>query len=128
MREKWKKEEKVEPGFEAFLGEDVQFDGVLNFQGLVRVDGKMKGEINSKDTLVVGEKAVLNADVNVGRLVIYGKILGNVRASGKVELYSKGRLYGNIKTPLLVIEEGAVFKGNCDMDEKGPAEEGASPH
>lgn len=122
MRERWKKEERAGKSVEAFLGEDVQFDGVLNFQGVMRVDGKMKGEIHSKDTLIVGEKAVLNVNVDVGRLVIYGKILGNVTTTGKIELYSKGRLYGNVKTPLLFVEEGAVFKGNCDMDERGPGE------
>ncbi len=99
----------------AFLGEGTSFKGTLRFSGTVRLDGYLEGKIITDDTLVVGEKAHLIAELSVGTVVAIGKIEGNINASKKIEIRAKSELIGNIKTPLLFIEEGASFKGQCEM-------------
>ena len=90
----------------------------MGFEGMARLDGKFDGEIFSGDILLIGETATVNAEVNVNTLAIDGKVSGNVSATGKIEIHSTGKLYGNITTPTLVIEEGGLFDGTCKM-EKG---------
>jgi cytoskeletal protein CcmA (bactofilin family) len=105
----------------AFLGEGTSFKGVLAFEGTVRIDGKLEGEIITNDTLIIGEKAIVNAELNVGCIALSGKVTGNITAKERVDVHSSGEVYGNIKTPILTIEEGVIFQGQCDMrniDEK----------
>lgn len=99
----------------AFLGEGTKFKGVLRFSDTVRLDGFLEGEIITNDTLIVGENAHLVAELSVGTLISLGKIEGNITASKKIEIRAKSELIGNIKTPLLFIEEGASFEGQCKM-------------
>lgn len=99
----------------AFLGKGTEFKGVLSYEGTVRIDGKVEGEIITKGTLVAGESAVINAEVTVGTLVSGGKITGNINAKDKVQLLSPATVIGTIKTPALIIEEGVKFDGKCDM-------------
>jgi cytoskeletal protein CcmA (bactofilin family) len=103
----------------AFLGEDMAFKGLLNFEGTVRLDGKLEGEIKTEDNLVIGETAEIKADISVGSLITKGKVFGNVTAKGKVEIQAGGEVYGNIKTCSLKIEEGAIFIGHCEMIREG---------
>jgi cytoskeletal protein CcmA (bactofilin family) len=102
----------------AFLGEGTSFNGNLTFEGTVRIDGKLEGEIFTKDTLVIGETATVKAAIRAGVIVISGTVQGNITAEKKVELHSSARLYGNISTPLLSIAEGVVFEGSCTMGKK----------
>ena len=99
----------------AFLGEGTDFKGILTFEGTVRIDGQMEGEIYTKDTLIVGESAVVNAEINVNNIAISGVVRGNINATGKIEVHRPGKLFGNVKTPSLFIEEGVIFEGNCSM-------------
>jgi cytoskeletal protein CcmA (bactofilin family) len=99
----------------AFLGEGTNFKGVLAFEGTVRIDGKLEGEVVTNDTLIIGEKAIVNAEINVGSIAINGKITGNITAKDRVDIHSSGEVYGNIQTPVLTIEEGVVFQGQCNM-------------
>lgn len=101
--------------FNAFLGEGTCFKGILSFEGTVRIDGKMEGEVFTKDTLVVGEAAVVNAAIQAGTVIISGMVKGDIVAEKKVEILASGRLFGNISTPSLIIEEGVVFEGSCSM-------------
>lgn len=111
-----KKEPTVARGeIKAFLGEGTDFKGILTFEGTVRVDGKLEGEVYTKDTLIVGESAVVAAEINVHTIVISGIVRGNINATGKIEVHRPGKLFGNIKTPSLYIEEGVIFEGNCAM-------------
>ena len=103
----------------AFLGEGTEFKGILAFEGTVRIDGRLEGEILTKDTLIVGERAVLNAEINVGTIIISGKITGNITAGERLEINSTGQVFGNIKTPTLVIAEGVIFQGSCEMPAHG---------
>jgi cytoskeletal protein CcmA (bactofilin family) len=99
----------------AFLGKGTEFKGVLSFEGTIRVDGRVEGEILSKDTLIAGDEAHLQGEISVGTIISSGKIVGNVNASQKVHILAPGVIEGNIKTPKLIIEEGVSFDGKCEM-------------
>jgi cytoskeletal protein CcmA (bactofilin family) len=101
----------------AFLGKDTEFEGKLSFGGTVRIDGRFKGEINSDGTLMVGETAVIEAEVQVSHIVISGEIRGNVLAAKRVEIHAPGKVFGNICAPTVVMDEGVVFEGSCSMQE-----------
>lgn len=100
------------------LGQGTKFKGVLTFEGIVRIDGEMEGEIISKDILIIGEEALLSADIAIGTIIINGKVTGNIEATGKVEINGKGVVVGNIKTPTLIIDDGGIFDGHCDMNQR----------
>jgi cytoskeletal protein CcmA (bactofilin family) len=100
------------------LGKGSEFEGKLNFEGAVRIDGVMKGEIISKDRLIIGESAKVEAEINVGSAVISGEVVGNITASSEVELIAPAKVTGNIKTPSLIIQKGVIFDGNCSMSGK----------
>lgn len=99
----------------AFLGKGTEFKGVLSFEGTIRVDGKVEGEVVSKDTLIAGDGAFLQGEISVGTIISSGKIVGNINASQKVHILAPGVVQGNIKTPKLIIEEGVTFDGKCEM-------------
>jgi cytoskeletal protein CcmA (bactofilin family) len=99
----------------AFLGKGTEFKGVLSFEGTIRVDGRVEGEVLSKDTLIAGDEAHLQGEISVGTIISSGKIVGNVNASLKVHILAPGVIEGNIKTPKLIIEEGVTFDGKCEM-------------
>jgi cytoskeletal protein CcmA (bactofilin family) len=99
----------------AFLGEGTDFKGILTFEGTVHIDGKLEGEVYTKDTLVIGENAVVAAEINVHTIIVRGVVRGNITATSKVELYRPGKVFGNVKTPSLSIEEGVIFEGSCSM-------------
>jgi cytoskeletal protein CcmA (bactofilin family) len=102
----------------AFLGGETSFEGKLNYSGAVRIDGRFKGEIYSEDTLVIGETAKVEGEIHVGNAIIQGEVVGNINAKEKVELHQPGKVVGNITTPALMIDDGAIFEGNCKMKEK----------
>lgn len=112
-----KKAEDLREDVNAFLGRETTFEGKLDFKGAVRIDGHFKGEIRTSDLLIVGEGARIEGDMEVGMAVIQGEVLGNIRANQKVAIRSSGKVIGDICTPCLLIEEGALFEGNCRMRE-----------
>ena len=119
------KREKDRPGndfgdVKAFLGEGTEFRGVLSFEGTVRIDGALEGEILGEDLLIVGEPAVVKAEIDVGTAVVSGTVTGNIRARHRVELLAPSSVTGTIRTPSLVVAAGATFNGNCEM---GPRED-----
>lgn len=108
----------------AFLGKGTEFKGVLSFEGTIRVDGKIDGEVISKDTLIAGDGAFLQGEISVGTIILSGKVVGNINASQQVHLLAPANIQGNIKTPKLIIEEGVTFDGKCEMaGEKKSAEQ-----
>lgn len=111
--------EKTEGGefgeIHAYLGKGSRVSGDLNFDGTVRVDGQVEGEISAQDTLIVGERAVVTAQISGNTVVIRGKVTGDINARKRVEIRAPGKLFGNIVTPSLVIHEGVIFEGHCSM-------------
>lgn len=98
------------------LGRGSEFEGKLTFEGTVRIDGKLSGEIFTDDVLVVGEGAEVSAEIDAGTIIIEGHVVGNVRAKRAVEIHAPGRVRGNIVTPSLFIDKGVIFEGNCQME------------
>ena len=97
------------------VGEEVVLEGTLRFKGGARVDGIVKGRIVSEDRLEVGPEAELEAQVDVGVLVLQGAITGNVHARVSAEIHDEGELRGDLRTPALQVHRGAMFFGHCDM-------------
>ena len=97
------------------LGKETSFKGVLTYEGTVKIDGKVEGEIIAKDTLIIGEDAEINAEIKVGRLISRGKIRGNIQVKERAEFLAPAVLHGNIRTPVIVIEDGVIFEGKCEM-------------
>ena len=106
---------KAKDEMNAFLGEDTEFEGKFSFTGTVRIDGKLSGEIFSNGTLIVGESAVIRAQIQVADMIISGEVHGDIFAERRIEIIFPGKLFGNIETPKLVLEEGVIFEGNCKM-------------
>lgn len=107
----------------AFLGKGTEFKGVLSFTGTIRVDGRVEGEVVSKDTLIAGDSAHLQGEITVGTIISSGKIVGNLTATQKAHIIAPGSIEGNIKTPKLIIEEGVAFNGQCEMSTGQKAEQ-----
>lgn len=105
----------AEPNVQAHLGKGSRVEGKLSFEGSVRIDGQVDGEIQAQEAVIIGENAVLNAQITAGTVILTGKLTGDVVARKRVELRSPARLLGNITTPCLVIHEGVVFEGRCSM-------------
>ena len=121
----WSKKDKNNPytmsGEESFtfLGKGSQFKGIVTFEGTIRIDGRLEGEIHTKGTLVVGEHAVIEGDISADVVISGGRVTGNIIAKDKVQLLSTGIVLGTIKTPLLSVEEGVRFMGNCEAAGRG---------
>ena len=113
-----KKREVDENKITGFFDKDTEFKGDLNFKGTFRIDGRFKGKIDSDSILIIGDNGKVEADIKIGYLVINGEIKGNIQASEKVEINSKGRVLGTIITPKLVVEEGAYLEANCQTTDK----------
>ncbi len=101
-----------------FLDRGSSFKGELEFEDTMRIDGKFNGKIHSKNELIVGESAHIEGDVHVGRIAISGTIVGKIIADQRVEIHRNGKVFSDIDTPALIIEEGAVFQGNCVMGDR----------
>jgi cytoskeletal protein CcmA (bactofilin family) len=107
---------------QALLGAGAEFEGTLVFQGRIRIEGRFKGEIRSDDVLILGPSADVQANVNVGALIVRGGSLrGDVRAKQLVEIYAPAKVHGNIEAPQVYLEKGAVFEGQCTMMDDKPA-------
>ncbi|MDH5543267.1 MAG: tetratricopeptide repeat protein [Nitrospinota bacterium] len=104
----------------SYFGAGVKMNGVLKFKGALRFDGIFQGEIRTDDTLIVGNRGKVEAKVFAGTLFNMGEVIGDVKAAEKISIFNESHLTGNIDTPVFQSEEGAVFKGNCQMPDKPP--------
>jgi cytoskeletal protein CcmA (bactofilin family) len=105
----------------AFIDEGSEIEGKYTFSGTVMLNGKLSGEIQTTDTLVIGEKGVVNANIRAGTVVISGEVVGNVVATERIELRGGARVLGDVEAPVVVVEEGVHFEGHCLMTpRKGP--------
>jgi len=106
----------------AFVGKGVSFKGVISYNGTVRIDGNLDGEIHTEGVLLVGEDAVLTAKITAGTVVCKGKITGDISAREKVKLRAPAVVNAGVKAPLLAMEEGVVFNGTLEMSQSGTRE------
>ncbi len=112
------------------LGRETDFRGTMRFRDSLRIEGKFTGEIISPGFLSIAEGAVVHANICVSSIVVGGIVYGNIEASGKLEMLTTGRVFGDIKTAKLKIADGVVYEGRCEMI-KSPEKInvfGASPH
>lgn len=98
------------------LGRGTTFEGKLTFEGTVRIDGKLKGTVFSDDVLIIGEGATVEADIDIGEIIIQGTLVGNVHAKRGIEVLAPGRVKGDLHTPSLQIEKGVIFEGRSFME------------
>jgi cytoskeletal protein CcmA (bactofilin family) len=111
----------------AFIDEASEIEGKFTFTGTVMINGKLRGEIQSNDTLIVGEKGVINAQIRAGIVLVSGEVVGNVVGLERVELRGGARVSGDIEAPIVVVDEGVMFDGHCRMTRAG-AEEHSRDH
>jgi len=98
------------------LNSDVEVKGTLKFSGELTFDGKLEGDINSDGTLNLGDNAVVKGTIDVGSVVVRGKITGNVIAKEKIDIKAKTELFGDVRAAKLVIEEGVTFVGKSEVN------------
>ena len=109
------------------LGRGATFEGKLTFEGTVRVDGKLKGEVFSDDILIIGEGAHVEAEVDIGEIIIQGTVVGNIRAKRGIEIHAPGRVKGDLHTPSLQIDKGVIFEGRSFMEAAAVPQPKAGP-
>ena len=107
----------------AFIDEGSEIEGKYSFTGTVMINGRFRGEIVSSDSLIIGEKGVVNASVRAGIVLINGEVVGNVCASERVELRGTARVCGDVEAPIVVVEEGVLFDGHCKMTKARSADD-----
>ena len=105
-----------------FLDKGTNVTGELEFAGTLRIDGNFQGSISTGDTLVIGEHAVVHADIKVGEIEIHGQFFGSIAAKQSVEIFSSGRVRGDIHTPVLTVSPGAMLDGGIHMADGQSAE------
>lgn len=106
----------------AFIGHGVEFSGVIKYEGSVRVDGKLDGEVHANGTLYLGEQAIITAKISAQSVISKGQITGDVRAKEKVQLLAPAKMDGSVIAPSLLMEEGVLFNGTCEMSSPTPKE------
>jgi cytoskeletal protein CcmA (bactofilin family) len=129
---------KTEPRKESKMGvenvtnltADAEFKGTIKFSNVLKIDGKFEGElVTNEGNVVVGKTGTVKANIKVKNAIIEGKVDGNVIATEKVELRQRAHLIGDLKAKILVIEEGVVFIGQCNVNPEGfkPANQPQQP-
>jgi cytoskeletal protein CcmA (bactofilin family) len=100
---------------QAHLGQGSRVEGKLTFEGSVRIDGQVEGEITAQEMVILGETADVSATIVANTIVVQGRVTGDLNARKRVELKAPASVAGNISTPSLIIHEGVVFEGHCSM-------------
>ncbi len=98
-----------------FLEKGVRLEGKLESPGTLRIDSHMKGTLASEGTLILGEHARVDGEITGNSVMIAGRFDGVIHAKGRVEIQTKAIVTGEIHTPCLIIEPGAIFDGRCLM-------------
>lgn len=115
----WKRRSKDHQDIVGFIGSDTICSGELSFKGTFRIDGRLEGKVRSQGTLIVGEEGVIQGEVQIGTLILNGKIFGNVTAVTRAALLGQAVLQGDLSTPQVLMEEGVQFNGRCQMATAG---------
>ena len=107
-----------ESTLDTVLAEDIDFDGELHFSEPLLIKGNVKGKVVSKTDLYINEGASVEATIEARKVSVKGSVRGDVSAIDRLEVFSTGRLTGNIKTPDLIVQSGSLLNGSCTMEEK----------
>jgi cytoskeletal protein CcmA (bactofilin family) len=109
------------------LGKDTEFEGTLRFKEALKIEGKFNGDISSEGHLIIGKTGEVTAEINVGSIIVEGKITGNIIANDLVELRSSAELRGDITAAKLKIEEGVLFVGRSDVQPQNAKKDMSKP-
>lgn len=99
----------------AVIDQGCEFEGKLCFHGTVRIGGTFRGEIYTPDTLIIGEGARVDAQIDAGTIIISGEVNGSLKAKHRVEIHRPAIFRGDILTPSLSVDEGVIFEGSSKM-------------
>lgn len=113
----------------AFIDEGSEIEGKYTFTGAgtILLNGNLQGEVTVTGELIVGEKAVVNATIRAGSVVIWGQVTGEVHASERVEIKGAARVVGTLEAPVVVLDEGVFFEGQCQMTATKPDQADREP-
>ncbi|MBC8180034.1 polymer-forming cytoskeletal protein [candidate division KSB1 bacterium] len=117
-----KKDETVISGsgdLNTLIGKGTVLEGKITVSSNVRVDGKIKGDLTTNESLVIGKQGEIEGEVTAKNTVVGGKVTGKINARGKVVLESNAIFKGEITAARLIIDDGAVFDGQCTMNDSG---------
>jgi cytoskeletal protein CcmA (bactofilin family) len=103
----------------AYLDSGSRISGKLSFEGATRIDGQVDGEIHAKESLTIGESAVVTAQIRAASIIVAGKVSGDLTATSRIEIRPSAKVIGNLNSPTLVVHEGATFEGHCSMSPEG---------
>ena len=114
------KNNEPEGAMNTIIGKGTKIEGKMEVAQSLRIDGYFRGTIDASDTLIVGSSGeLIDVQINAKNAIIGGKVKGNISATSKVTLESSSVLEGDLSAKLLIIEEGALFSGNCRSGDKG---------
>ncbi len=100
------------------VGKGTYVEGTLKIDNSIRIDGRIKGDVETNDSLIIGKDGEIEGNVKAKNAIIGGKIVGKLHVEGKVVLESKAIFHGEMKAERLVIDDGAVFDGQCTMEDE----------
>lgn len=102
-------------GVPTYIGSGMKIEGKLRCVGAIRIDGQLKGTIECLDEVTIGPTAQIYATIHAARVLVNGKIEGNLFVTDKLEALSGGHIIGNVSTPAgrLMVHEGAIVEGQC---------------
>lgn len=97
------------------IGKDSVFTGDMEVKGTLRIDGRIKGRIICDETVSIGATGDVEAEIDAKMVIVAGTVVGNIRTSEKIEMQAKAKVLGDVSTKNIVIEQGAIFHGSCQM-------------
>ena len=104
-----------EESVQAHLGKGSRIEGKLFFEGSVKIDGQVQGEIEAQESVIIGDSAVVTAQVHAATIIVRGKVTGDIVGRKRVELRAPAKVLGNITTPSIIVHDGVFFEGHCSM-------------
>lgn len=111
-----KRKRKIDPNTtDTLIGEGSIFEGNINSEASIRIEGQITGDIKCKGDVTVGDNGVANSSISARNVIIAGKVRGNIVTSDKLTITSTGQLYGNVTSSKLVIDDGGIFMGKSQM-------------
>lgn len=105
----------VDGKIDTIIGKETEFKGTLTSTGMIRIDGRIEGEVVHKGDIAIGETGNLSANIKARNVTVAGTVTGNIDASGRLELLASARVFGDISVGALIIGEGAIFRGTSEM-------------
>jgi len=107
----FKKNKPISEEFSGYLSDGTSVNGDLQFSGKLHLNGNFHGSISTTDVLIIGEKAIVEADIKAGEIQVCGKVIGNIECARSVEITESGQVRGDVRAPQFIINVGGVFEG-----------------